>query len=78
MTHIKIPSIGESVTEATLAEWFKRDGQYVQQDEPVLSLETEKASVEVVAETSGILKILVPQGETVKVGTIVSRANTPS
>jgi 2-oxoglutarate dehydrogenase E2 component (dihydrolipoamide succinyltransferase) len=48
---IKVPSVGESVTEATLAEWFKKDGDRVQKDEPLFVIETDKVTLEVVAET---------------------------
>lgn len=68
---IKIPSVGESVQEALLAEWFKADGDHVLMDEPLLVIETDKVTLEVVAETEGILKILVPEGETVSIGAVV-------
>ena len=59
---IKIPSVGESVQEAVLAEWFKSDGDQVQIDEPLLVIETDKVTLEVVAEAAGILKIMVQEG----------------
>ena len=68
---IKIPSVGESVQEAVLAEWFKQDGDTVRKDEPLFVIETDKVTLEVVAEADGILKILVPAGETVAIGTVV-------
>ncbi|MEA3231535.1 MAG: 2-oxoglutarate dehydrogenase complex dihydrolipoyllysine-residue succinyltransferase, partial [Thermodesulfobacteriota bacterium] len=68
---IKIPSVGESVQEAVLAEWFKQDGDSVQKDEPIFVIETDKVTLEVTAETDGILKIRVPEGETVAIGTVV-------
>ena len=70
---IKIPSVGESVQEAVLAEWFKSDGEQVQIDEPLLVIETDKVTLEVVAEAAGILKILVKEGETVAIGAVVGR-----
>ena len=73
---IKIPAVGESITEATISEWLKQDGEYVTQNEVLLSLETDKASVEVVAEKSGILKITTPENETVKIGAIVGNLDT--
>lgn len=73
---IKIPAVGESITEATISEWLKKDGEYVVQNEVLLSLETDKASVEIVAEKSGILKILTLENETVKIGTIVGNLDT--
>ncbi|MEN8246357.1 MAG: 2-oxoglutarate dehydrogenase complex dihydrolipoyllysine-residue succinyltransferase [Thermodesulfobacteriota bacterium] len=68
---IKIPSVGESVQEAVLAEWFKSDGEQVQIDEPLLVIETDKVTLEVVAEAAGVLKILVQEGETVTIGAVV-------
>jgi len=68
---IKIPSVGESIQEAFLAEWFKEDGDTVTKDEPLLAIETDKVALEVAAETSGILKILIPAGETVRIGAVV-------
>jgi 2-oxoglutarate dehydrogenase E2 component (dihydrolipoamide succinyltransferase) len=73
---IKIPSVGESVTEALLAEWFKQDGDTVEKNEPLFVIETDKVTLEVEAEAAGKLKILVPEGETVAVGTVVGRIDT--
>ena len=68
---IKIPSVGESVQEAVLVQWYKKDGDPVQKDEPIFVVETDKITLEIVAEASGILKILVSEGETVSIGTKV-------
>lgn len=68
---IKIPSVGESIQEAVLAEWFKDDGDTVEKDEVLLVIETDKVTLEVAAEAGGILKILVKAGETVAIGAIV-------
>ena len=68
---IKVPSVGESVTEALLAEWFKEDGDRVDKNEPLFVLETDKVTLEVEAEAGGQLKILVPEGETVAIGAVV-------
>ena len=68
---IKIPSVGESVQEAILAEWFKQEGDAVQKDEPLFVIETDKVTLEVVAETDGVLKILVEAGEAVAIGAVV-------
>lgn len=73
---IKIPTVGESITEATISEWFKNDGDYVEQNEVLLALETDKASVEVVAEKAGLLKILTPANETVEIGAVVGHLDT--
>ena len=68
---IKIPTVGESVQEAVLAEWFKQDGDAVRRDEPLFVIETDKVTLEVVAEADGVLKITVAAGETVAIGTVV-------
>ena len=73
---IKVPSVGESVTEALLAEWFKQDGDPVDKNEPLFVLETDKVTLEVEAEAAGQLKILVPEGETVAIGTVVGEIDT--
>lgn len=73
---IKIPAVGESITEATISEWTKQSGEYVQRDEILLVLETDKASVEVVAEQAGALNIAVEEGETVEIGAVVGDIDT--
>lgn len=73
---IKIPTVGESITEATISEWFKNDGDFVEQNEVLLALETDKASVEVVAEKAGKLKILTQANETVAIGAVVGSLDT--
>ncbi len=75
---IKVPSVGESITEALLAQWFKKDGDTVRKDEPLFVLETDKVTLEVTAEAAGRLSIAVPAGTTVKIGTIVGRIETLS
>ncbi|MGH6829190.1 MAG: 2-oxoglutarate dehydrogenase complex dihydrolipoyllysine-residue succinyltransferase [Rhizomicrobium sp.] len=69
---IKVPAMGESVTEATVARWFKKEGESVARDEPVLELETDKVTVEVPAPAAGALEsIAVAAGATVQVGTVL-------
>ena len=68
---IKIPSVGESVQEAVLVEWYKKDGDAVQKDEPLFVIETDKVTLEIVAEASGVLKILTQEGQTVSIGAVV-------
>jgi 2-oxoglutarate dehydrogenase E2 component (dihydrolipoamide succinyltransferase) len=66
---IKVPTLGESVTEATVAEWYKKEGEAVAVDEALCSLETDKVTVEVNASSAGVLgKVLAPVGTTVPVG----------
>lgn len=69
---IKVPAMGESVTEATVARWFKKEGDAVTRDEPVLELETDKVTVEVPAPADGMIEsISVQEGATVEVGTVL-------
>jgi len=71
LIEIKIPSVGESVTEALLAQWFKNDGDLVKNDEPLFVIETDKVTLEVVAEADGVLAITVAEGEMVAIGAVV-------
>jgi 2-oxoglutarate dehydrogenase E2 component (dihydrolipoamide succinyltransferase) len=73
---IKIPSPGESITEVELASWFVEDGALVNKNQEVGEIESEKATLPLIAEQPGRLKILVPSGETVKVGTVVATIDT--
>ncbi|HEY5347338.1 MAG TPA: 2-oxoglutarate dehydrogenase complex dihydrolipoyllysine-residue succinyltransferase [Rhizomicrobium sp.] len=69
---IKVPAMGESVTEATVSRWFKKEGEAVTRDEPLLELETDKVTVEVPAPASGSIEsIAVQAGTTVQVGTLL-------
>ena len=69
---IKVPSLGESVTEATIARWYKNIGESVTIDEPLLELETDKVTLEVPAPVTGQLsEIKVNDGDTVEVGAIL-------
>jgi 2-oxoglutarate dehydrogenase E2 component (dihydrolipoamide succinyltransferase) len=68
-TEIRVPALGESVTEATIGKWFKKPGDAVKADEPLVELETDKVTVEVPAPAAGVLsEISVKEGETVNVG----------
>jgi 2-oxoglutarate dehydrogenase E2 component (dihydrolipoamide succinyltransferase) len=70
---IKVPSVGESVTEGILSRWLRKDGDAVRADEPVVELETDKATQEVVAPTAGRLRTTVPEGTAVQVGAVIGR-----
>jgi 2-oxoglutarate dehydrogenase E2 component (dihydrolipoamide succinyltransferase) len=71
---IKVPTLGESVTEATVAKWLKAAGEAVRADEPLVELETDKVSLEVNAPTSGTLaEVLVSEGDDVAVGAVLGR-----
>lgn len=73
---IKVPSVGESVTEAIIAEWFKQDGETVQKGEPLFVIETDKVTLEVEAEVGGVLHISAAEGETVLIGAVVGTIDT--
>ncbi len=73
---IKIPNVGESVQEAILAQWYKKDDDTVQKDEPLFVIETDKVTLEIVAEANGVLNVLVSEGQTVAIGTVVGSIAT--
>jgi 2-oxoglutarate dehydrogenase E2 component (dihydrolipoamide succinyltransferase) len=73
-TDVEVPALGESITEGTLAQWLKKPGEAVAQDEPIASLETDKVSVEVPSPVAGVLtEQLVKEGDTVAVGAAIAR-----
>ena len=73
---IKVPALGESVTEATVGQWFKKPGEPVKADEPVVELETDKVTVEVPSPSAGVLAdIKFEKGKTVSIGTILGFIN---
>lgn len=73
---ITVPAAGESVSEGDIARWFKEDGDIVELDEPLLELETDKASLEIGSPGRGRLSITVPEGTTVLVGKVVGHVDT--
>ena len=74
MTDIVIPNVGESVAEVTIASWMKQAGDAVKKDDPIVEIETDKASQELVAPEDGVLtEILVAEGDTVAVGTLIAK-----
>ncbi len=73
---IKVPALGESITEATVGRWFKKPGEAVKADEPLVELETDKVTVEVPAPAAGVLAdILATQGATVAIGALLGALN---
>jgi 2-oxoglutarate dehydrogenase E2 component (dihydrolipoamide succinyltransferase) len=72
MIDIKVPTIGESINEVTLVKWLKKDGEYVERDEVLAELESEKATFELNAEKAGLLKTVGKEGDTLKIGDIVA------
>src|SRR5213594_2744162 len=72
MAEIRVPTLGESVTEATIGRWFKQPGEAVAVDEPLVELETDKVTIEVPAPSAGVLsEIVAKDGETVAVGALL-------
>ena len=72
MIEIKVPSVGESISEVTLLKWTKKDGEYVDRDEVIAELESEKATFEVNAEKAGVLKTAAKEGDTLKIGDLLA------
>ena len=73
---VKIPSVGESVNEVIISNWLKDDGDYVEMDEAIAEIESEKATLELTAEKAGSLKIIIPADETLAIGTTVAKIDT--
>jgi 2-oxoglutarate dehydrogenase E2 component (dihydrolipoamide succinyltransferase) len=73
---MKIPSPGESITEVEIASWLVEDGEYVEVDQPIAEIDSDKATLELNAEFAGSIKLLVDDGETVEVGTVVCSIDT--
>src|SRR3954453_14746667 len=74
MTEIRVPTLGESVTEATIGHWFKKAGDAVAVDEPLVELETDKVTIEVPAPSAGTLgEIVAKDGETVAGGALLGK-----
>src|ERR1700704_3749053 len=74
MTDIRVPTLGESVTEATIGKWFKHAGDAVAVDEPLVELETDKVTIEVPSPAAGVLaEIAAKDGETVAVGALLGQ-----
>lgn len=73
MIEIKVPAVGESISEVTLLKWNKKDGEYVERDEVIAELESEKATFEVNAEQSGVIKLgNISEGDTLKIGDLLA------
>ena len=73
---IKVPTVGESINEVTLVKWHKQDGAWVERDEVIAELESEKATFEINAEQSGTLKIIAKEGDTLNIGDVVCSIDT--
>lgn len=73
---VKIPALGESISEVVIAKWLKKDGDYVKMDEVLCELETDKATMELNAEQAGVLKIIAAEGATLAIGDVVCSIDT--
>ncbi|MBL0083439.1 MAG: 2-oxoglutarate dehydrogenase complex dihydrolipoyllysine-residue succinyltransferase [Saprospiraceae bacterium] len=76
VVEMKVPTIGESITEVTLSQWLKKDGDYVNIDEPICEFESDKATLEFPAEASGKLIHVAKEGDDLTIGTLVARIDT--
>src|SRR3546814_14286856 len=74
---VKVPVLGESITEATVGQWLKKPGEAVAADEPIVSLETDKVAVDVPSPVAGVMgDLVVTEGDTVEVGALLDRKST--
>lgn len=73
---IKVPTVGESISEVTLVRWLKQDGEWVNRDEVIAELESEKATFEINAEKAGALKQIAKEGDTLAIGDLVCQIDT--
>ena len=73
---IKVPTVGESISEVTLVKWHKKDGEYADRDEVIAELESEKATFELNAEQAGAIKIIAQEGATLNIGDVVCSIDT--
>jgi 2-oxoglutarate dehydrogenase E2 component (dihydrolipoamide succinyltransferase) len=72
MIEIKVPTVGESISEVTLLKWLKKDGEFVDRDDVIAELESEKATFEVNAEQSGVIKLIAKEGDTLNIGAVLA------
>lgn len=73
---IKVPTVGESISEVTLVKWHKQDGDYAERDEVIAELESEKATFELNAEQAGVIKTIAKEGDTLNIGDVVCSIDT--
>ena len=73
---IKVPAVGESISEVTLVKWLKKDGEWTERDEVIAELESEKATFEINAEKAGLVKQVAKEGDTLAIGDVVGSIDT--
>src|SRR2546430_17244193 len=79
VSQIKMPQLGESVTEGTVDKWLKHEGDFVKRDEPIVEVVTDKVNAEIPSPFEGkLVKIAVSEGETVRVGAVIAQIETAS
>jgi 2-oxoglutarate dehydrogenase E2 component (dihydrolipoamide succinyltransferase) len=76
LVELKVPAIGESITEVTLSQWLKEEGDYVELDEPICEFESDKATLEFPAEAAGILQYVAAEGDDLEIGAVVAKIDT--
>ncbi|MES2628134.1 MAG: 2-oxoglutarate dehydrogenase complex dihydrolipoyllysine-residue succinyltransferase [Bacteroidota bacterium] len=76
MFEVKVPSPGESISEVAIASWLVKDGDYVQKEQVIAEIDSDKATLELAAEEAGVIKIMKPEGETVAVGDVIATVDT--
>jgi 2-oxoglutarate dehydrogenase E2 component (dihydrolipoamide succinyltransferase) len=76
IVEMRVPTIGESITEVTLSEWLKADGEYVRLDEPICEFESDKATLEFPAEAEGKLIYVAAEGDDIEIGALVAKIDT--
>ncbi len=76
IVELKVPVIGESVTEVTLSQWLKEEGEYVEMDEPIAEFESDKATLEFPAEVAGVLTYVATEGDDLEIGALVATIDT--
>ncbi len=76
IVELKIPTVGESISEVTISKWLKKEGDYVEMDEPIAEIESDKATVDLNATHSGVLHSLAAEGEDIKIGAIAAKIDT--
>lgn len=76
LVELKVPAIGESITEVTLSQWLKEEGDYVELDEPICEFESDKATLEFPAEAAGTLQYVASEGDDLEIGAVVAKIDT--
>ena len=76
IVEMRVPTIGESITEVTLSQWLKEDGEFVKLDEPICEFESDKATLEFPAEAEGKLIYVAAEGDDIEIGALVAKIDT--